>query len=140
ARCPGEAILQTYDLARALRDGGIPVIGGFHSPMEKECLALLLRGTQPVVVCPARGIENMRLPAAWKQPLAQGRLLILSPFARKHRRATAALAVMRNRLVAALAEQVFVAHAAAGSKTEQLCRELLANGKPVWTLAGGANH
>src|SRR5438094_1327940 len=50
ARCPGAAILQTYDLARALRDAGIPVIGGFHSPMEKECLALLLRGTQPLVV------------------------------------------------------------------------------------------
>src|SRR5436190_23671533 len=36
ARCPGEAILQTYDMARALRDAGIPMIGGFHSPMEKE--------------------------------------------------------------------------------------------------------
>src|SRR2546427_1298866 len=92
-KCPGNLILQTYDLARALRDAGIPVIGGFHSPMEKECLALLLRGTQPVVVCPARGIENIRLPAAWKHPLAEGRLLILSPFERKHRRATAGLAV-----------------------------------------------
>ena len=39
-RCPGEVILRTYDLARALRDAGIPVIGGFHSPMEKECLDL----------------------------------------------------------------------------------------------------
>ena len=47
-KCPGNLILQTYDLARALRDACVPVIGGFHSPMEKECLALLLRGTQPV--------------------------------------------------------------------------------------------
>ena len=116
------------------------MIGGFHSPMERECLALLLRGTQPVVVCPARGIENIRLPAAWKQPLAEGRLLILSPFERKHRRATAGLAVMRNRLVAALAEQVFVAHAGTGSKTGQLCRELLAKGQTLWTLASGENN
>jgi hypothetical protein len=36
-RCPGDAIVQTYDLVRAVRDAGIPVIGGFHSPMEKEC-------------------------------------------------------------------------------------------------------
>ena len=51
-KCPGEVILQTYDLARALRDAGVPVIGGFHSPMEQECLALLLRGQQPIVICP----------------------------------------------------------------------------------------
>ncbi len=62
-RCPGDLILKTYDLARTLRDAGVPVIGGFHSPMEKECLRLLLRGQQPVVVCPARNIENMRVPS-----------------------------------------------------------------------------
>ena len=52
-KCPGDAILQTYDLVRALRDAGVAVIGGFHSPMEKECLDLLLRGNQPIVICPA---------------------------------------------------------------------------------------
>src|SRR5260370_32808677 len=55
-KCPGNVILGTYDLIRALRDAGIPMIGGFHSPMEKECLTLLLRGKQPVIACPARGI------------------------------------------------------------------------------------
>ena len=44
-KCPGEIILRTYDLAIALREAGVPMIGGFHTPMEKECLALLLRGT-----------------------------------------------------------------------------------------------
>jgi hypothetical protein len=34
--------LKTYDLARDLRDADVPVIGGFHTPMEKECLRLLL--------------------------------------------------------------------------------------------------
>ena len=61
-RCPGDLILKTYDLARAMRDAGVPVIGGFHTPMDRECLRLLMRGTQPVVVCPARGIDNMRIP------------------------------------------------------------------------------
>src|SRR5437867_2686737 len=45
--CPGDVILRIYDLVRALRDAGIPIIGGFHSPMEKECLTLLVRGTEP---------------------------------------------------------------------------------------------
>ena len=43
-RCPGDLILKTYDLARAMREAGTPVIGGFQTPMEKECLRLLLRG------------------------------------------------------------------------------------------------
>ena len=53
-RCPGDLILKTYDLARLLRDAGTPVIAGFQSPMEKDCLEILLRGRQPVVICPAR--------------------------------------------------------------------------------------
>ncbi len=53
ARCAGDLILKTYDLARSMRDAGVAVIGGFQIPMERECLRLLLRGTQPVVICPA---------------------------------------------------------------------------------------
>jgi predicted Rossmann fold nucleotide-binding protein DprA/Smf involved in DNA uptake len=78
-KCPGKLILKTYDLAQRLRDERVPVIGGFHSPMEKECLLILLRGTQPVIVCPNRGISGMRIPANWKRAIAEGRLLIVSP-------------------------------------------------------------
>jgi predicted Rossmann fold nucleotide-binding protein DprA/Smf involved in DNA uptake len=78
AKCPGDLILKTYDTARALRDAGVTVIGGFHSPMEKECLALLLRGRQPIIICPARGLEDMRLSGEWKKPLDDGRLLTSS--------------------------------------------------------------
>jgi hypothetical protein len=53
-RCPGNLILQTYDLAQNLRARGVTVIGGFHSPMERETLAILLRGAQGVVLCHAR--------------------------------------------------------------------------------------
>src|SRR6266540_3533136 len=120
-KCPGTLILQTYDLARALRDAGVTVISGFHSPMEKECLILLLRGTQPVIVCPARSIEAMRLPADWKVALAQGRFLLLSPFEAKLRRATTGRARTRNEFVAALADALLVAHATPGGKTERLC-------------------
>ncbi|MGI0015993.1 MAG: DNA-processing protein DprA [Nitrososphaera sp.] len=133
-RCPGDVILRTYDLARALREAGVAVIGGFHSPMEKECLDLLLRGNQPVVICPARSIEYLRLPTAWQKPLAEDRLLVLSPFEAKHRRLTAELAESRNRFVAAIADQIFVAHASSGSKTEQFCSEFLNKGKRVLTL------
>lgn len=138
-KCPGNLILQTYDLARGLRDAGVTVIGGFHSPMEKECLSLLLRGTQPVIICPARSIERMRIPGEWKTPFAEGRLLLLSPFAEKLRRATADLARKRNELVAALADEVFVAHAALGSKTEHFCHDVLSWGKPLLILESNEN-
>lgn len=138
-KCPGEIILQTYDLVRALRDANIPVISGFHSPMEKECLSLLLRGPQPVIVCPARSIERMRVPTAWKIPLEENRLLILSPFVAKQRRATTDLSEKRNAFVAALAHKIFVAHAAPGSRTEQFCRVLLHKGESLLTLESSEN-
>ena len=138
-RCPGDIILKTYDLARAMRDAGVPVIGGFQTPMEKECLRLLLRGSQPVVVCPARGIQNMRIPREWRPALDAGRMLILSPFPPSQRRPTAKLAARRNELVADIAARVFIAHAAPDGATEALARRIAAVGKPILTIDSPAN-
>src|SRR3990172_9448929 len=88
ARCPGQVILAAHDQAARWRDEGRCVISGFHSPIEKECLRILLRGRQPVILCLARGLDGMRLPADWRKPLADNRLLILSRFPACERRAT----------------------------------------------------
>jgi predicted Rossmann fold nucleotide-binding protein DprA/Smf involved in DNA uptake len=137
-KCPGDLILKTYDLARDLRQAGVTVISGFHSPMERECLDILLRGTQPVIACPARGIEGMRVRPEYRQPLEEGRLLFLSPFEAKQRRATVEMAQYRNRFVAALADKIFVAYAEPNGKTEQFCREVVAWGKSLYTLESDA--
>ena len=138
-RCPGDLILKTYDIARAMRDAGIPVVGGFQTPMEKECLRLLLRGIQPIVICPARGIENMRIPRDWRPALDAGRLLIISPFSSAYRRPTAKLAASRNRFVASLAKCVFITHATPNGNIESLARELATTGKFLLTLPSSAN-
>jgi predicted Rossmann fold nucleotide-binding protein DprA/Smf involved in DNA uptake len=138
-KCPGRLILHTYDLVRALRDTGRVVIGGFHTPMERESLDLLLRGTQPVIICPARSIDGMRHPPAWKLPLAEHRILLLSPFPSHQRRVTRELAIARNTFVATLADAVLIPHAAPGSNTDRLARELLAAHKPVLTLEAHEN-
>ncbi len=138
-QCSGTIILQVYELAYALRDAGVTVISGFHSPMEKECLNILLGGTQPVIICPARSIERLRLPADWKAALVQGRLLLLSSFAEKQRRATTSRAQTRNEIVAALADVLLIAHAVSGGKTERFCRDVLAWGKPLLALEGDEN-
>jgi len=139
AQCPGGVILKTFDAITAMRDEGRTVIGGFHSPMEWECLRILLRGKQPVIWVPARSILGMRLKPELRPAFEAGRLLILSPFEPKHKRITAALAEQRNRVVGALADRVFVAHAAPGSRTMSLCSELHAHGRKILTVSDPAN-
>jgi predicted Rossmann fold nucleotide-binding protein DprA/Smf involved in DNA uptake len=133
-KCPGSIILKTHDLAQELRAQGAEVIGGFHSPVEKECLRVLLRGHGPLIVCPARSIDLMRVPTAYKKSLDAGRMLILSPFAAHEPRITAKTADVRNRFVTALAGQVFIAFAESSGRTEQLCHDLVVQGKPVYTF------
>jgi len=123
ARCPGKVILTTYDQAAKWREEGRCVISGFHSPVEKECLRILLRGQQPIIICPARALPK-RVPAEWKKPLADGRLLILSCFTATHRRPTKQLAARRNELVASLADEVWFAHITPGGQMERLANKV----------------
>lgn len=138
-KCPGSIILKTYDLIRDLRDKGVTVISGFHSPMEQECLNILLKGKQPVIVCPARSIEGMRIKAEYKKPLEDGRLLLLSPFKDKQNRISSERALERNHFIAGLADKIFIPYAAPNSKTEQFCHDLIRWNKPIYTNNSEAN-
>jgi len=138
-KCPGELILRSYDLARSVRDTKTSVIGGFHSPIEKDCLDLLLKGTQLIILCPARSIENMLVKKIFRQPLDEGRILFLSPFEKKIKRQTGQTSQLRNQFVGMLANAVFVAHAEAGGKLEQLCREIIELKKTLCTFESEYN-
>ena len=121
ARCPGDAILRAYDQAARWRDASRCVISGFHSPVEKECLRILLRGSQPIIFCPARSLPK-RVPLEWQESLANGRLLILSCFTPEESRPTTELATRRNELVAALADEIWFAHITPGGQMERLAK------------------
>ena len=120
ARTPGDAILRAHDAARRMRDEGVTVISGFHSPIERECLRILLRGKQPIIICPARAIGAMRMSAECRGAFQAGRLLFLSPFADHPKRVTKESAARRNEVVAALADDVFIAHVARGGQMERI--------------------
>ncbi len=139
-KCPGELILKTHDLAQRFKERGIPTIGGYHSPIEKECLRVLLRGVQPILLCPARSIENMQLKSVWKDAFAKEQLLILSPFESRYDRQTAALANRRNAFVAALADKICIVHAAEDSKTLEFAQMIVSWDKPVFTFNTPANR
>ncbi len=134
ARCPGHVILSAYDQAARWRDAGRCIISGFHSPVEQECLRILLRGTPPIILCPARALPT-RIPAAWQTPLADGRLLILSGFTAAAKRVTTQLATRRNALVAALADEVCFAHITPGGQSDGLARRLGNWGVPIVMMA-----
>ena len=123
-RTLGEVILRAYDAARRMRDAGVTVISGFQSPIEKECLKILLRGTQPIISCPGRAIESMRIPADCCSAFDAGRILFLSPFTEQPKRVTMESAFRRNEVVAALANEAYVAHMERGGKTDQLVKRL----------------
>lgn len=119
-KCPGDAIQKAYDLARDMRENETPVISGFHMPVENDMLEILIKGKGPIVICPARGIERMRMPKAWSQAIQQNRMLLVSIFDQRISRVTKESAHQRNMLVAALAsEQAFI-HVEPGGETEKV--------------------
>jgi hypothetical protein len=83
-----------------------------------------LRGKQPIIICPGRAIEAMRIPADCRAAFDAGRVLFLSPFTRQPRRVTKDSALRRNEVVAALADKAYVAHIESGGKTDQIVKML----------------
>lgn len=138
-RCPGSVILKTYELMKKLARARIPVVGGFHSPLEKECLEVYLRVKTPVVVVFGRDIGRLRIGKEWKEPLLDGRLLLVSPFTQGASRITTALAEKRNLIVAALADRVLIPFASPGSKTEALSSSIECWGIPFYTIDDSRN-
>lgn len=47
SKCPGEIIPKTQDWAHGLIGSRTVVVSGFHTPVEKDVLRILLRGKHP---------------------------------------------------------------------------------------------
>jgi predicted Rossmann fold nucleotide-binding protein DprA/Smf involved in DNA uptake len=118
--CPGAKIIEAMDVAQRWRVENRAVISGFHTAVEKECLRIFLRGPQPIVICPARGIDPFQLPSDWQTKYDRGELFIISPFDSSIRRSTKDTAEIRNRLVVGLASNVTIIHASPGGLLDQL--------------------
>lgn len=140
SRAPGSVLSDTVDLAQHLRATGRLVVSGFHSALEKEVLAILLRSSLPILICPARGLGTLRVPPPWRPAYNSGRLAIASPFDLAIGRATRVLAQSRNRFAASLADDAWIAHANPGGSLFSLAQNILNQGRPLYTLDDPANH
>ena len=115
------------------------MIGGFHTPVERDVLRILLRGGAPVIVVLARAVQGYRASPAIKTAVAAGMARIVSPFPPTQTRTTAATAEARNRHILTLCERVLIAHAAPGGKTEVLANEAASRDLILQTLNSPAS-
>jgi hypothetical protein len=73
--CPGTILLETYRFARNLLPDGPTIIGGFHSPMERDCL-----DTYSCTTClwcmPGRRLKTRSVSLGWRSAIADRRLLL----------------------------------------------------------------
>ena len=137
--CPGDIMLEAQDWANARGPQSAPVIGGFHSAIERDVLRILLRGNAHVIIVLARALGGWRAPSAIKSAIGAGSALALSPFPATQRRTTRYTAEARNRYILTLCRTALFAHTSPGGKTESLAREAVAAGLVLQTFASPAN-
>ncbi len=97
-----DMVLKCYDWATEKREGC--VISGYSSKLEQDVLHFLLRTKTPVIMVLARRMYK-QLPEELKEPLEQGRLLIISTSNAVRQSKTTALA--RNRYICEMADTIF---------------------------------
>lgn len=122
--CPGHILLETLDRVPEWVQAGRVIVSGFHSPLEQQVLRSVLRRRGRAVKVLARGVTDYRPQPEEREPLAVGRMLVLSAFAPEVRRTTRETALARNRLVLALSADQFIPYVAEGSPLSRLFAEM----------------
>jgi hypothetical protein len=135
SRLPGAILLKTYEFMHRTKLRPVTMVGGFHSPMERTCLGILLRGVTRIILVPARGLGRMRTPVEWRPALDARRMAIISPFEAEVRRSTRRMAEERNRFVLRLSKKLLIPFASRGGMTERLVTDALEAGMPVLTFS-----
>ena len=109
-KVPPSAVMRCYDWATEMRDKGVCVMGGFQSPLERDVLTFLLQGKQPVVWVLAHKLwAEKSIPKPYRESIAAGRLLVVSPVAQTVARVDARTAAIRNRYILECSEKVVFA-------------------------------
>ncbi len=142
------AVFASVGCPRSLRDSIAPVIeavaresiviiGGFHSPAERACLPILLKGGCQVAIWLSGSVSQEPMVTLFQDAIGAGRLTLIAPFPpedelnftpqeRAHR---------RNQLVASTAQALLILYAKQGGKIDRLCqRAMMEWVKPVYAV------
>ncbi len=106
-KCPAAKILEAHERFKQFAAEGRTIVSGFHSPLEQECLRLMLRDGRRIIFCAARGIGTMRIKREWRPALDEGWLLFVSTFNPKISHITKEKTHKRNTLVVQLADELY---------------------------------
>ncbi len=102
-------MIRGFDWATWMRDEGVCVMSGFQSPLEREVVGILQKGTSLLILVLARRMWDRRhVPTLFRQPLDDGRLLVISPVSQSIRRVDARSAALRNRYILDHADSLFL--------------------------------
>ncbi len=124
SKCPGNIIIKIQEQAFQWREDGLVIASGFHSPVEQEILNVLIKGIQPIVICPARSLNNMRLPKLWRAGLDENRILIITPIHGLITRPTRELCNKRNEFLVKLTKKIYIPYVDASGKMVELYNKL----------------
>ena len=134
SKCPGNLIIKIQELAFRWREQGFVIASGFHSPVEKEVLNVLINGPQPIVICPARSLNNMRLPKLWRSGLNENRIVIITPIHGSNNRPTKELCNKRNEFLVKLTKKVYIPFVDASGKMVKLYNKLKDEDKLIFDI------
>jgi len=121
-KVPAKIILKTYDWAIEQREKGVCVVSGFHSKIEKDVFHYLLKGEQPIILVLARGMYK-RVPAGLQKEVEKSRLLIISPFQDSNKRMTKDNAIIRNKYIIEISDELKVPYISKNGLLNKLLKE-----------------
>lgn len=133
-RCSGRAIRAAMDWAVEQARAKTPLIGGFHSPLERSVLEVMLSAHAPVVIVLARQLHVASLPVAWHDAVQAGTVAVVS-MDDTQQRLTAELAVRRNHWIACHAAHIVVAEASPDGSLASCLAQWRSEGRRVNCLS-----
>jgi len=114
-------------------------VSGWHSPLEKEALRILLAQEATIVLCASKSLDRFVPSIGVESRVTDGKALLLTHCSTKAKRITRNASIRRNELIVELAKALLVLSAPGGSASLNLAKSALRRGKLVLTPAHPMN-
>jgi len=122
-KAPGPVVWESYQFFYALRDAGVTIAGGWHSPLEKGILDALIEGKANIGFFAAKGLKARGFQQKFKLLDKTSRGLMISPFSDSVTKINGTEGPrLRNELLAAVSDVLLIPYIKAGGKLFQMLK------------------